>query len=196
MVTYKQGGRPMLVTTPLTGDPLLLVGFTGVEQISGLYSFQLDLLAKNTTKIEFDKLLGKNIGVTMLIKNPAGGNAPPLERYFRGICKSLLQGHRDQEFTQFRAEVVPPVWLLTRVAQSRIFQHMTVPEILKKVLSGLSVTFNLTSTYQPRDYCVQYRETDFNFVSRLMEEEGIFYFFKHANGSHKMVVADTPQSHT
>ena len=72
---------------------------------------------------------------------------------------------------------------------------MTVPDILKKVLDGLDVTYELQGTFEPRDYCVQYRETDFNFASRLMEEEGIFYFFKHESGSHKMVVANTPQSH-
>ncbi|HEV3341349.1 MAG TPA: type VI secretion system tip protein TssI/VgrG, partial [Pirellulales bacterium] len=68
-------------------------------------------------------------------------------------------------------------------------------DILKQVLKGLSVKYELQGTYENRDYCVQYRETDFNFASRLMEEEGIYYYFTHANGSHEMVVADTPQSH-
>ena len=72
---------------------------------------------------------------------------------------------------------------------------MTVPDILKKVLAGLDVSCELQGTFQPRDYCVQYRETDFAFASRLMEEEGIFYFFKHTADGHKMVVANTPQSH-
>jgi type VI secretion system secreted protein VgrG len=92
-------------------------------------------------------------------------------------------------------EIVPQFWLLTRRAQSRIFQHLTVPDILKKVLAGLDVTYEIQGSFEPRDYCVQYRETDFNFACRLIEEEGIYYFFKHANGSHKLVLANTPQSH-
>src|SRR2546427_455144 len=70
-----------------------------------------------------------------------------------------------------------------------------VPDILKKVLTGIDVTWEIQGTFHPRDYCVQYRETDFNFASRLMEEEGIYYFFKHTRNSHMMVVANTPQSH-
>ena len=77
-------------------------------------------------------------------------------------------------------------------AQSRIFQNLTVPDILKKVLTGLDVTYEIQGTFHPRDFCVQYRETDFNFASRLMEEEGIFYFFKHTDGGHTMVLANTP----
>jgi type VI secretion system secreted protein VgrG len=92
-------------------------------------------------------------------------------------------------------EIVPQFWLLSRKAQSRIFQRMNVPDILKKVLEGLDVSYEIQGTFHPRDYCVQYRETDFNFASRLMEEEGIYYFFKHSANGHTMVVANTPQSH-
>jgi len=111
------------------------------------------------------------------------------------------QGHRVPSaqgiatLTRFRASIVPAVWVLTRSIQSRIFQQLAVPDILKKVLKGVPVTYKLQGTYQPRDYCVQYRESDFNFASRLMEEEGIYYFFTHADGSHQMIVADTPQGH-
>src|SRR5207302_3573878 len=107
----------------------------------------------------------------------------------------LSEGKRDATFTHYRMEVVPALWLLTRRVQSRIFQQMSVPDILKKVLAGLDVTFELQGTFFPRDYCVQYRESDFAFASRLMEEEGIYYYFTHGNGSHQMVVADTPQGH-
>jgi type VI secretion system secreted protein VgrG len=91
--------------------------------------------------------------------------------------------------------MVPQFWLLTRRAQSRIFQQITVPDILRKVLEGLDVVYEIQGTFPKRDYCVQYRETDFNFASRLMEEEGIYYFFKHLDGGHKMVLANSPQSH-
>src|ERR1700751_4478701 len=85
--------------------------------------------------------------------------------------------------------------MLTLKAQSRIFQRLSVPEILNQGFEGLTTEVHLTGHYEPRDYCVQYRESDFNFASRLMEEEGIFYFFKHSNGSHKMVVANSPDAH-
>src|SRR5262249_21180592 len=71
----------------------------------------------------------------------------------------------------------------------------TVPDILFDVLTGFSVTGIGLSGFLPRDYCVQYRETDFNFLSRLMEEEGIFYFFEHSADDHRLFLSDTPEAH-
>src|SRR5262249_12742891 len=151
---------------------------------------QLDLLAENTREIPFDKLLGQKVTVNLLLPGP--GNK---RRYFSGLCSRVTQGMQDRAFTSYRMEVVPQFWLHTRKAQCRIFQHLSVPEILKKVLEGLDVDYQIQGTFHPRDYVVQYRETDFNFVSRLMEEEGIFYFFKHTESGHQMVLANTPSSH-
>ena len=193
---YKQANRPMSVSTPLGPDKLLLVGFEGTEQISGLFSFRLDLIAPNVgaKEIKFDQVLGQELTVKMLMQ-AADGSTTPEYRYFSGICHRFQQGDRDTVFTSFQAEIVPKFWLTTRVAQSRIFQQLSVPDILKKVLTGLDVEYKIEGTFEPRDYCVQYRETDFNFACRLMEEEGIFYFFKHAEGSHKLVIANTAASH-
>jgi type VI secretion system secreted protein VgrG len=146
------------------------------------------LIAENKTDIPFDKLLGQKITIGLTL--PTGK-----KRFFSGICNRFSQGRRDNTFTHYRMEVVPQFWLLSRKMQCRIFQHLSVPDILKKVLDGLDVTYEIQGTFHPRDFCVQYRETDFNFASRLMEEEGIFYFFKHSADGHKMVVANTPQSH-
>lgn len=189
MPGYTQANRPLSVTTPLGEDILLLVGFSGHEAISQLFSFQLDLWAEDPTKIKFDKLLGRNITVKLKLPNNK-------ERYFNGICKCFSQGGRDETFTFYRMEIVPQLWFLTKTARSRIFQHLTVPDILKQVLQGLDIAFEIQGEFHPRDFCVQYRETDFNFASRLMEEEGIFYFFKHAADGHKLVLANTPESHT
>ncbi|MDP2605717.1 MAG: type VI secretion system tip protein TssI/VgrG [Deltaproteobacteria bacterium] len=187
-MSYTQQNRPMEVTTPLGTDKLLLVGFTGQEAVSRLFSFQLDLLAENETDVAFDKLLGQKITVRLdLLERD--------KRYFSGICNRVSQGERDDVFTSYRMEIVPELWKTTKKAQSRIFQQMSVPDILKKVLEGLDVTYEIQGTFHPRDFCVQYRETDFNFASRLMEEEGIYYFFKHTSNSHQMVVANTTQSH-
>ena len=168
MPTYTQANRPLAVGTPLGADALLLVGFSAEESISRLFNFHLDLIAENETKIPFEKLLGQNIGVRLALENER-------TRYFSGLCNRVIKGHRDTTFTSYRMELVPEFWLLTRSAQSRIFQHISVPDILKKVLTGLNVDFQLRGTFHPRDFCVQYRETDFNFASRLMEEEGIYY---------------------
>ena len=194
MPTYSQADRPMAVTTPLGPDVLLLQQFSGSEFLSRLFRFQLGLLAESSTDIAFDQILGQSVTVTLQM--PDGSS-----RYINGIVNKFSQGEQvsssmgNDFFTRYQAEIVPQLWLLTRKAQSRIFQQIAVPDILKQVLTGLSVDYQLQGTYKPRDYCVQYRETDFNFAGRLMEEEGIYYFFTHADGSHKMVVADTLMSH-
>ncbi len=188
MPTYSQANRPLSVTTPLGADKLLLIGLTGREAISELYCYQLELLAENGTDVQFDKLLGQKVTAKI-------GREGKEVRCFSGIVSRIAQGARDQTFTQYRFEVVPQFWLLTRGRQSRIFQSKTVPEILKKVLTGLDVTYEIQGDFHPRNYCVQYQESDFAFASRLMEEEGIYYFFKHTASNHTMVLADTPHSH-
>lgn len=84
---------------------------------------------------------------------------------------------------------------MTQNIQSRIFQHKSVPDILKKVFKGFEVSYEIQGEFQARNYCVQYRESDFDFASRLMEEEGIYYYFEHTADKHKMVIANTPESH-
>ncbi len=188
MSTYTQANRLMRVSTPLGPDALLLSGFMAHEAISQLFELKLDLLAENKTTIPFEKLLGASVTVSL---NLLGDST----RHFNGIVSRLTQGERDETFTLYRAEVVPQLWLWTKKVQSRVFQHLSVPDILKQVLKGLKVTYQFQVNYHPRDYCVQYRESDFAFASRLMEEEGIYYFFQHEDGKHEMIVTDAPQRH-
>jgi type VI secretion system secreted protein VgrG len=188
MPTFKEADRPITVTTPLGDDVLLLRGFSGLEGISRVFAFDLDVMAKKNTKVAFEQLLGKP--VTVNLKLPEGGT-----RFFNGICYRVSEGGQDTTFTFYTLNIVPQFWLLAHRAQSRIFQRQSVPDILKKVLAGLDVSFQIQGTFEQRDFCVQYRETDFNFASRLMEEEGIYYFFKHAAGGHTMVLANTPAGH-
>jgi type VI secretion system secreted protein VgrG len=185
-----QANRPMEVKTPLGTDKLIITGFNAHEAISQLFSLQVDVVAAITTDVAFDQLLGQS--VTVRLDAPEGK-----KRFFNGICSRVSEGKRDNDFTSYRLEVVPKLWLLTKKAQSRIFQQKNVPDILRDVLGeyGLDPQVDIQGTFEPRDYVVQYRETDFNFVSRLMEEEGIYYFFKHEDGSHKLVLANTPGSH-
>src|SRR5215469_3366232 len=188
MSNYTQTNRPLAITTPLGKDVLLLTGFSGHETISRLFNFQLDLLAERGKEIRFDQILGQQVTVEIRLVNGQ-------MRYFNGLIKRFSQGGRDESFVRFRAELVPKLWLLTKKVRCRIFQQLTVPDILRRVLSELDVNYEISGTYYLRDYCVQYRESDFDFASRLMEEEGIYYFFKHADASHQMVVADAAKQH-
>jgi type VI secretion system secreted protein VgrG len=187
-----QENRLLKLVTPLGPDVLVLRSFSASEGLSTLFHVYLELLHETPEgpphQVDIQKLLGQPVGIQIEQQDKT-------TRYFHGICSRFSHGNRDSRYTYYRAEVVPQIWLLTRRAQSRIFQHITVPDILKKVFSGFDVTYEIQGTFHQRDYCVQYRETDFNFASRLMEEEGIYYYFEHTDDGHKMIVANTPQSH-
>ncbi len=190
MPPYTQANQPIEVVTPLGTDTLLITSFQGEEGISRLFHFRIDMVAEVKKEIAFNLILGQK--VTIRLNQPVLPHKP---RYFSGICVRFSQGEADTDFCTYQMEMAPAFWLWTKVAQTRTFQQQSVPDILKVVLQGLEVTYQLTGTYEPRNYCVQYRETDFNFACRLMEEEGIFYFFTHAADGHKMVVADSSSSH-
>ncbi len=197
MAENSQVGRPLRVHVPTGPDSLLLTGFSGAEAVSDLFRFELDMLRPlNKGAVPFDKILGQPAAVELDFP------ASKIKRYFHGIINRFSQGkivrtgnNPDETFIAYRAELVPHLWLLTKKVQSRIFQHVSVPDILKTVLAGLTVKMDLQGKFHPRDYCVQYRESDFAFASRLMEEEGIYYYFKHTDKGHELVLANTPQGH-
>src|SRR5450432_10018 len=185
-----QAHRRIAISTPLGKDVLLLRGFNGSEAISQLYHFDLDLLSENDS-IQFQDVVGKN--VTLRIYDADGG-----ERHWNGFISRFSQGAQDGRLTAYRAQMVPWLWFLTRTADCRIFQNQRAPDIVKKIFSDLKFhdfELRLYGNYTPRDYCVQYRETDFNFVSRLMEEEGICYYFEHQDGKHVLILADDATAH-
>ncbi len=190
MSKYTQDNKLIQIDTPLGKDALLLKSFAGSESISRLFSFSAELLSEDSS-ISFDKIVGQRVGISV-----TQGNRD--KRYINGFVSRFSQTGADARFTQYHAEVVPWLWFLTRSAACRIFQNMTVPDIITKVFTDLK--FNdfrksLQGTYQQWDYCVQYRETAFNFVSRLMEQEGIFYFYEHEKDKHTLVLADRPGAH-
>ncbi len=190
-----QKNRPIGLTTDLGEDKLLLEQFSCSEGLSRPFRLSLSLLAQPDYTVPFDQLMGQN--ATVRLEVPGGGES----RYFNGVVFRLSEGPKvhspdtGKYFRRYWAELMPAFVKLRFVVQTRTFQHLSVPEILKKVLAGIDVAFELKGTFQPRDYCVQYRESDFDFASRLMEEEGIFYFFKHTRSGHKLVVANDPSSH-
>lgn len=192
MPTYTQTNRRISLTTPLGADALLLTSFRGDDRISRLFNFQLEMLSEKDS-IDPASIVGHN--VTIGIKLADGET----ERYFNGYVRRFATGGKARGLRSYTAEVVPWLWFLTQTADCRIFQEKTAVEIIQQVFSDLG--FNdfeigeIKGNHPKREYCVQYRETDFNFVSRLMEQEGIFYFFRQEKGKHTLVLGDQKQAH-
>ncbi|RJF88309.1 type VI secretion system tip protein VgrG [Oleomonas cavernae] len=182
----KEAERPFRLTTPLGKDTLIGVGLSGREAVSEPYHFRIEVVSKRDD-IKPSDLLGKPFGFEA--KMAAG-------RQFHGLVKSVAPGMMaDRQFRAYSVEIVPWFWFLKLTNDCRVFQKQTVKQILEKVFgdSGFK-DYDLSGikgTHPKREYCVQYRESDFDFASRLMEEEGIHYHFEHSAGSHKMIVADS-----
>ncbi len=181
-----QTSRRITFTSPLGADAFVCTGFAGRERLSAPFEFALDLVSENVGVAAAD-LVGKAVGWTVNL--PEDGPRP-----FHGYVRRLVAGpETDRGRRSYRAEVVPWLWFLTRTADCRIFQNMTVDAIITDTFDRFGLTDYKTSlqgTYPTREYCVQYRETAFAFVSRLMEEYGIFYYFSFAEGKHTLVLAD------
>lgn len=186
---FKQTNSTLTVTTPFGADALLLDAFHGVEAVSQPFKFSLTMRSANTG---LDPALIIGASVTVKFALPAG----PV-RYFNGIVSRFMHAGGDKAFSFYSAELVPSLWLLTLSRDRVIYQNKTAADIIKAVLGGFGVTFDaqLSGTYGSREYCVQYDETALEFISRLMEEEGIFYFFTFTNGGHTMVLGDSPSVH-
>ncbi len=181
-----QTPRALSLETPL-GEDLSLTAFRGTEELSRLFRYELDMVSANGA-IRAADILGRN--VTFSVRRADG---PP--RVFNGFVSRFVAGDADAVGRRsYRAEVVPWLWFLTRTTDCRIFQERTVPEIIRQVVRehGLGeVRMDLTARYRRSDCTVQYRETDFDFISRLMEHEGIWYHFVHEAGEHTLVLSDS-----
>jgi type VI secretion system secreted protein VgrG len=192
-MAYTQENRLIALETPLGKDELILTAFRGAEGISRLFSFELVAMSHNR-KIAFEEIVGK--GVTISVKLADGA-----ARYFHGIVSRFSQTgagiRQDKEvhLAEYRLTVVPWFWLLGLTENSKIFQDKSVPDIVEEVFGKRGFTdyvLRLHGSYDKRGYCVQYRESDFQFASRLLEDEGIHYFFEHEKGKHTLVLADDP----
>jgi type VI secretion system secreted protein VgrG len=175
MGNYIQGGRSLELATPVGPDILLARSFSCTERISGLYTLEVSACAETADagSVQANALIGQRCFVRVQAVDDK-------YRFFHGIVRRMAFTGRDEEFHYFHLELVPFFWRCSQVTNCRIFQNKSVPEIIEAVLGEYGVKFeNKTSgRHAPWDYCVQYRESDFNFLSRLMEQEGIFYFFK------------------
>jgi type VI secretion system secreted protein VgrG len=186
MATLKQADRLMQFSSPLGKDVLLIESLDGAEGISRLFEYHVELLATVDTKVDPKSMIGSKVSVAISLNDAQGS------RWINGIVASFEQCTGDDEFDVYRAQIVPSMWQLTLSSNCRVFQNKTVLEIVKKVFGeyGLSVSDQTSSSYKPLEYCTQYSESDFYFVSRLMEESGIFYWFEHSDQDNKIVLGD------
>ena len=189
-----QADRQASISTPLGDDKLLLRRFSGREQLGRMFRYELELLSTDPD-IKLSDLLGHPVTVSMTM--PDDGT-----RYFHGFVTSFaLIGHSGR-FHVYSATVEPWLWFLTRTADSRIFPEKNGQDKVPQIIMGIfrehgfsDFEDKLQRSYKPREHCVQYRETDFNFVMRLMEDEGIYFWFKHEDGKHTMMLCDDYGSH-
>ena len=181
----------MEITTPLGPDVLLFHTMHAREELSRVGECRLDLLSlKNDIKL--DDILGKSVTIKLALQDDK-------TRYFNGYVTRFSAGGTYGRYRCYYATVHPWLWFLSRTADCRIFQDKTVPEIVKTVLSEHATNSfkeSLTASYAKWDYCVQYRETDLNFVCRLLEQEGIYFYFTHDDGKHTMVMTDSHSNQT
>ncbi len=190
---FSQASRNIKLNTPLGSDQLAIESFHCREAISELFKMQLSVLSKDDS-IEPKALIGLNVTVELILDDGSS-------RYFNGYVSSLTGGHKSsRDLRQYQMVVVPWLWFLTQNQDCRIFQNKTIVEIIEEVFNdrGFSdfKTGGMLLNHPVREYCVQYRETDFDFISRLMEEEGIFYYFEHEDGKHTLVLTDDKSSYT
>jgi type VI secretion system secreted protein VgrG len=177
---------------PYSSKDIKVAKFEGKEALSEPFHFELVLVMEDVEP-DFEGILGKPAMLT--IEGREG------TRYVCGIVNRFEQSGEPTRLTQYKAELVPKLWLLGLRHKSRIFQDMSVPDIIKKVLTDASVSasdfqIKTHASYQKREYCVQYRETDLAFISRLMEEEGIYYWFEHSKNKHVLIMGDASSTHT
>ena len=189
MAKATQKGRILSIQTSMGEDFFLLNKVEGTEGISQLYSLDIEILHDSEKQIntphkpDINSVLGQ--AATISLTQRDGG-----ARYFNGIFNFFKMTGRTDTYSFYNATLVPQVWELTRVSQSRIFQQKSVPDILKEVFAGYQFKMELQWEYKPRNYCVQYDETDFDFASRLMEEEGICYYFEFSSTAETLIISD------
>ncbi|MGN2410463.1 type VI secretion system Vgr family protein [Pseudomonas syringae] len=189
-MNFQQLTRLAQVSSPLGPDVLLLKEMSGGDELGRLFSYDLQLTSVDGA-LDLNQLLGKPMSLSVQL---AGG----AQRYFHGIVARCSQNVTRDQFASYQVTLRPWLWLLTRTSDCRIFQNLTIPQIIKQVFRDLGFSdFEdaLSKPYREWEYCVQYRESSFDFVSRLMEQEGIYYFFRHEKDRHVLVLADAYGAH-
>jgi type VI secretion system secreted protein VgrG len=180
-----QANRQFRATTSLGADTLIFGRMRAIERLSEPYELGLTLFSQSGD-LNADDIMGTPVAVQIAPGDQA-------VRYFHGLATDFEQVDYDNHLHEYQVTVRPWFWFLTRTADCRVFQNKTIPAIFQEVCqqAGFSdLRLALSGTYDPWEYCVQFRETDFNFLSRLLEQEGIFYYFEHSDSKHVMVLCD------
>lgn len=185
-VAYTQAGRLAILTTPLGVDKLILLGFTAVEKISEPFVINVDAVAQ--IPVDLHAKLGHPFGIEIK-------GEPYQSRHFHGILWEYTELERDHLGYHYQLVLRPKAALHMINKDSRIFQNKTVPDIIKAVLSDIQLTPDLTETYEQRVFCVQYQESNFDFCCRLMEHEGIYYYWRHTQSGHALMLIDNRSKH-
>ncbi len=186
-----QANRTISIDTPLGQDVLILRAFTGTEAVSQLFHFQLDLVSDDA-EIDYNAIIGRNVTIAVRLEDES------TRRYFNGHVSRFTQLPSEGRLARYQAAVEPWLWFLTRTSDCKIFQKKSVPDIVQEIFRTFgfqNFELQLNRSYTPWEYCVQYRETAFNFISRLLEQEGIFFFFRHEQGRHTLILADSSSAH-
>ncbi|CAO5674933.1 MAG: hypothetical protein HEEMFOPI_00148 [Holosporales bacterium] len=187
-----QENLDLKITTTLDDDALILDEVTVEETIHAL--FEINIIAHSTNiDIDLNGTLGQNMTVSL--------NFHEGKRYFSGIVARFEQLHtspaqnKTPQFAFYKIKLVPKIWLLTHTKDFRIFQNKSVQEIIKTILTEAEVTDytykTKKGTTSKREFCVQYNESNFEFIARLCEEEGIFFHFEHESSIHKLIFSDS-----
>lgn len=185
----------MSITTKLGADKLLVLRLEGKESLGNLPEWHVDLVGNISLlgvreSIDLHALLGSRANVT--IEHGA-------KRHFNGFVTEAQRGERRGRYDSYRITMRPWTWFATKTRNSRVFQNKSVKDIVADVLTPYSADFTWrlqdASVYKPLEYCVQYEESDFDFVSRLLEEVGIYYFFEHTSTTHTLVLTDSMGKH-
>lgn len=195
MSDFTQQNRFLSLTSPLGKDVLLLASVTGTEAISSIYEYELEALSEDDA-IDPKKIVGKSVTVEL-----RGKEIRHIDGYVVRMSKGdMLETGKNKALRQYRMTIVPWLWFLSKRVNCRIFQEMTAVDVIDEVLKDHNVIAKyqkkLKSTYKKREYCVQFNESDFDFVTRLMEEEGIAYYFLHDKGKHELVLVDQQNAYS
>ncbi|TKB14659.1 MAG: type VI secretion system tip protein VgrG [Mesorhizobium sp.] len=175
--------RATVVQTPLGGDLLTFTHLVGRDEISRCFAYTVGFVSKSHD-VDPLKMLGGAVSVE--------GESDP-KRWFSGLVSDFKLTRIEDRLAYYEAVVRPWLWFLGNTTDCRIFQNMTAVEIIEKIFSKYGIAKfekRLQGSYPQREYCVQYDESDLDFVQRLMEHEGIFYFFEHDEGKHTLVLCD------
>ncbi|MDH5354103.1 MAG: type VI secretion system tip protein VgrG [Gammaproteobacteria bacterium] len=180
-----QDNRLLSISSPLGKDELLLTGFKGMESISNLFEFKIDVLSKNHA-LSPDQLIGKRVNLTVHDDQMTT---------FNGYISQFIYGEvKADNLRVYQLTMVPWLWFLSKTSNHRIFQNKSTKEIVERLFQDAGFKdydYKAAACTSEREYCVQYKESDFDFVSRLLEEDGIAYFFVHSKDKHVLHIVDS-----